>query len=90
MDLSVNRCTVSRIHSRYSVEPLARQPRKRPLEAVARQSYIDAYSGVRIATSGCRFLIARATGWNLGEVEYQGQAAKFSAWRDLHGSDSRA
>jgi len=53
---------------------------------VARQGYIDDYSGVRIAKSGRRFLIERATVWNLGEVEYQGQAATFSACRDLHAS----
>ncbi len=76
--------------SRCSAEPLAREARTRLLETVARQGYIDGYSGVRIAKSGRRFLIERATVWNLGEVEYEGQAAIFSAWRDLNGSDGSA
>jgi len=73
--------------SRYSAEPLAWEARARLLETVARQGYIDDYSGVRIAKSGRRFLIERATVWNLGEDDYQGQAATFSACRDLDGSE---
>jgi hypothetical protein len=76
--------------SRYSAEPLAWEARARLLETVARQGYIDDYSGVRITKSGRRFLIERATVWNLGGVEYEGQAATFSACRDLDGSDSPA
>ncbi len=76
--------------SRYSAAPLAREARAQLLETVAHQGYIDNYSGVRIAKSGRRFLIERATVWNLREVPYQGQAATFSAWRDLDRSDGSA
>ena len=71
--------------SRLSAEPLARQARAQLLETVARQGYIDSYSGVRIARSGRRFLIENATVWNLGDEngDHQGQAAMFSEYRDL-------
>ena len=69
--------------SRLSAEPLARQARAQLLETVAKQGYIDSYSGVRIARSGRRFMIENATVWNLGDGEYQGQAAMFSQCRDV-------
>jgi hypothetical protein len=69
--------------SRLSAEPMAREARARLLETVARQGYIDDYSGVRIARSGRRFLIDHATVWNLGDGDYQGQAATFSQCREL-------
>jgi hypothetical protein len=68
--------------SRHSAEPLAREERQRLLDRVARQGYIDDYTGVRIARTGQRFLIAKATVWNLldplGQVV--GQAAAFGHW----------
>lgn len=74
--------------SRLSAEPLAREARARLLEAVARQGYIDHYSGVRIARSGRRFMIEDATVWNLTDVDGRllGQAAMFSKCRDVEAS----
>jgi hypothetical protein len=68
--------------SRFSAEPVARDERQRLLDLVARQGFIDNYSGVRIAKSGKRFLIEHATVWNLLGQEGQvvGQAAAFDHW----------
>jgi hypothetical protein len=68
--------------SRFSAEPVARDERQRLLDLVARQGFIDNYSGVRITKSGKRFLIEHTTVWNLlgqgGQV--LGQAAAFDHW----------
>jgi hypothetical protein len=71
-----------KLPSRFSAEPLARDERQRLLDLVARQGFIDNYSGVRIAKSGKRFLIEHATVWNLLGQEGQvlGQAAAFDHW----------
>lgn len=68
--------------SRLSAEPLAREERQRLLERVASHGYIADYSGVRISSTGKRFLIEQATVWNLlaGNGSVIGQAATFSAW----------
>jgi hypothetical protein len=71
--------------SRLSAEPLAREERQRLLERVARDGYIDDYSGVRIAKSGLRFMIRSATVWNLLDAHGNkaGQAATFADWLAL-------
>jgi hypothetical protein len=68
--------------SRCSAEPVAQEARQHLLDLVARQSYIDHYSGVRIAKSGRRFLIESATVWNLlgQDGRIVGQAAAFADW----------
>ena len=65
--------------SRFSAEPLAREERARLLEQVTGQGYVDGYSGMRIAKSGRRFMIADGTVWNLIDEKglHQGQAAVF-------------
>ena len=68
--------------SRHSAEPLNREERARLLDAVTRDGYIDDYSGVRISSTGRRFLIPKAIVWNViddGGV-YRGQAATFASW----------
>lgn len=71
--------------SRYSAEPLAREERQRLLDRVARQGYIDDYSGVRIARDGRRFRVANAIVWNLADADGQpcGQAASFDTWHPV-------
>lgn len=61
--------------------PLAQAERENLLARVASQSYIDDYSGVRIARSGKRFTIQNATVWNLINQDgvVLGQAACFEA-----------
>ncbi|MCP5228876.1 MEKHLA domain-containing protein [Accumulibacter sp.] len=71
--------------SRKSAEPVNREERARLLARVTRDGYIDDYSGVRISSSGRRFLIENAVVWNLidGRGVYHGQAAVFDRWSYL-------
>jgi hypothetical protein len=68
--------------SRLSAEAPARAERERLLERVSAQGFIDDYCGVRIAKSGRRFRILRATVWNVSDPSGKriGQAASFTAW----------
>lgn len=69
----------TRLPSRFSAEPMAREERARLLAQVTRQGYVDGYRGMRIAKSGGRFMIADGTVWNLVDENGQrhGQAAVF-------------
>ena len=71
--------------SRHSAAPAGREERQRLLDKVASQGYIDDYSGVRVSKNRKRFLIERASVWNLLTAAGQviGQAATFSAWLPL-------
>lgn len=77
--------TLLRMPSRLTAEPVHRDERARLLELVARDGFIDDYQGVRISTTGKRFLIRRAVVWNLHDEsgDYLGQAATFSEWEFL-------
>lgn len=69
--------------SRLTAEAPDRAERARLLSEVFSRGYIDDYRGVRVAKNGRRFLIERATVWNLLDefgAPY-GQAASFSQWR---------
>ncbi|HSG33056.1 MAG TPA: MEKHLA domain-containing protein [Sphingomonadaceae bacterium] len=74
-----------RLPSRFSAEPVEREERARLMERVAREGFIDDYSGVRISSTGKRFLIERATVWNLRDESggVHGQAAMFDHWTAL-------
>jgi hypothetical protein len=69
--------------SRLTAEAPNRAERARLLAQVAALGFIDDYSGVRIARTGRRFLIQRATVWNLTDDQGRlgGQAATFREWR---------
>lgn len=71
----------ARLPSRLSAEPLAQEAREKLLAKVAQQGYVDSYSGMRIASSGRRFMITDCTVWNLADEQdgYYGQAAVFVA-----------
>jgi hypothetical protein len=73
---------LTRKPSRLTAEAPNREERARLLESVTRRGFIDDYSGVRIAKSGRRFRISRATVWNLltEKNEPCGQAAMFDKW----------
>jgi hypothetical protein len=75
----------TRLPSRYSAEPLAREERARLLERVTRDGLIDDYAGIRISASGRRFRINAATVWNLVDTAgvRHGQAATFADWQPL-------
>jgi hypothetical protein len=71
--------------SRYTAQAPDRAARERLLREVGARGYIDDYAGVRVSTSGRRFLIAGACVWNLMDDAGRtwGQAASFADWRLL-------
>jgi len=71
--------------SRLSAEAPNRAERQQLLDAVSRDGYVSGYRGLRIAKSGRRFLIENGVVWQLIDAHgvYRGQAAMFSAWRDV-------
>jgi hypothetical protein len=74
--------------SRYTAEPMERSERASLLERTTRDGYVDDYRGVRISTSGQRFLIEQAVVWNLLDpagdpARILGQAATFKDWRAM-------
>lgn len=71
--------------SRASAEPMIQEERAALLSRVTQNGFIDDYRGVRISATGKRFLIERATVWNLidGEETYHGQAVRFDQWSYL-------
>lgn len=71
--------------SRLTAEPINREERARMLEQAQTQGFISDYQGVRISRSGKRFLVERATVWNLHKTDGTplGQAATFSDWTFL-------
>lgn len=77
--------TLTQLPSRKSAQPINRDERARLLDAVTSKGFIDDYSGVRISSSGRRFLIPKAIVWNLVDEadKLQGQAATFSDWEYL-------
>ncbi len=78
--------------SRETAEAVHRDERAQLLERTARDGYVDDYRGVRISRTGRRFLIERATVWNLHDAngQFVGQAASFSEWTWLEGTASSA
>jgi hypothetical protein len=70
----------ARLPSRLSAEPVNQAAREQALRKVAERGYIDGYSGMRIASSGRRFMIENCTIWNLADKngDLHGQAAVFS------------
>ncbi len=71
--------------SRQSAEPMEREERENLLNKVSQNGFINDYSGIRIASTGKRFLINRALVWNLvnDQGRYCGQAAMFKSWKYL-------
>lgn len=71
-----------RIPSRRTAEPVNRAERAWMLDQAATRGFIHDYKGVRISTTGRRFLVEQALVWNivdLAETKW-GQAATFSTW----------
>ena len=71
--------------SRKTAEPVHRDERARLLKLTQEQGFVDDYQGIRIATTGERFLIERAIVWNVMNDQDQqvGQAATFYHWQRL-------
>jgi len=74
-----------KLSSRLSAEPVARAERETLLKRVSENGFISDYSGVRISSTGQRFMIHQASVWNLLDQHGKacGQAAMFSNWRNL-------
>jgi hypothetical protein len=76
---------LTRTPSRLTAETPEQAERARLLAAVTARGFIDDYSGIRIAKTGRRFRIERATVWNLvtERGDLCGQAATFDRWEFL-------
>jgi len=68
--------------SKNSAEPVNQGERERLLAVVTKNGYIDNYEGIRLSSTGKRFVIKNAIVWNLINKHqvYQGQAACFNQW----------
>jgi hypothetical protein len=77
--------TLTRLPSRLTAEPVAREERAAMLERARRDGFIDNYAGVRLTASGRRFRIENAVVWNLADSQGRpaGQAASFADWHFL-------
>lgn len=71
--------------SRLTAETGDRSTREKMLSQVAKQGYTDNYCGVRISSTGRRFLIKQTIIWNLTDESGKscGQAATFPEWNFL-------
>ena len=74
-----------RTPSRLTAEEEDRTERGRMLERAKLNGYFDGYRGVRISSTGRRFLIEQAVIWNVIDPVGNriGQAATFSQWSHL-------
>lgn len=68
--------------SRLTAEPINRAEREWMLEQAKVRGYLDTYRGVRITSTGRRFLVDNARIWNVVDAQGQrvGQAASFAQW----------
>jgi hypothetical protein len=71
--------------SRLSAEPAERAARESLLARVASDGFVDDYSGVRISSTGQRFLITDTVVWNVSDDTGRlvGQAARIGRWAPL-------
>jgi hypothetical protein len=71
--------------SRLTAEADDRTERRKMLAQAKRKGYFDGYRGVRISSSGRRFLVEQALIWNVIDPTGSliGQAATFSRWSNL-------
>lgn len=67
------------IPSRLTAEPINQEERQVMLSRVTQQGFVDDYRGVRISSTGKRFLVEQAIVWNLQDSQgrFCGQAATF-------------
>ena len=71
--------------SRQTAEPVNQEERARMLRLVEQQGHYDRYRGVRVSSTGRRFLVEEAIVWNVIDEQSRriGQAATFSRWTRL-------
>ena len=72
--------------SRLTAAPINRAEREWMLEQAKVRGYLDTYRGVRITSTGRRFLVDNVRIWNVVDAQGQrvGQAASFSQWTWLN------
>lgn len=77
--------TLTSMPSRLTAEPMHRDERAQLMARAAQDGFVDDYRGIRISSSGKRFLIEQAIIWNLVNEDGTrvGQAATFSDWKPL-------
>jgi hypothetical protein len=68
--------------SRLTAESVNRAEREWMLEQARTRGYLDTYRGVRISSTGRRFLVENALIWNVVDAAGRrvGQAATFAQW----------
>ena len=73
---------LTRTPSRLTAQPTNQAEREWILEQAKTRGYLGTYRGVRITSTGRRFLVENALIWNVVDAEGQrvGQAARFSQW----------
>ncbi|ULA64389.1 MAG: MEKHLA domain-containing protein [Nitrospira sp.] len=76
---------LTRTPSRLTAEPMNRDERARMLAVAEAQGYFAGYRGIRISSTGKRFLVEDATVWNVVDTRGNrvGQAATFARWMPL-------
>ena len=74
--------------SRLTAEADNLAERERMLAQARAQGFYDGYRGVRISSSGRRFVVEKAVIWTVVDVAERplGQAATFSVWKHVGGS----
>jgi hypothetical protein len=72
--------------SRLTAEPVNRAEREWMLEQARTRGHLDTYQGVRMTSTGRRFLVENAVIWNVldGQGQRVGQAATFAQWTWLN------
>ena len=73
---------LTRTPSRLTAEPTNRAEREWMLEQAKARGYLDTYRGVRVTSTGRRFLVENALIWTVVDSAGStvGQAATFSQW----------
>ena len=61
--------TLTSTPSRLTAEPMHRDERAQLMTRAARDGFVDDYRGIRISSSGRRFLIEQAIVWNLVDAD---------------------
>lgn len=71
--------------SRLTAEPINREARAKMLMQVQTQGFVTDYSGIRITSTGKRFIAEQITIWNIlnSRGVNIGQGATFSTWKYL-------
>lgn len=75
----------TKLPSRLSAEPQIREEREKLLARVTKYGFIEDYKGVRVTSSGKRFLVEDSIVWNMIDENgaYRGQAAVLYKWLKL-------